>query len=271
MLLILFFIFIVGLSIGSFLNCYLWRMHSNKKLSGRSMCPQCKNTIAWYDNIPVISFLILMAKCRHCKKPISWQYPIVELVTGLLFFLAFIFEIQKLTRAYTADVSAFVNLFLNYQLGLILVRDFFLIAVLIVIFIYDLKWYLILDRVTLPACVIIFALNLLTGSSWSSLVLSGIIGSSFFLIQFIVSNGKWIGGGDIRLGLLMGLALGWPNTLVALFIAYISGSIIGVGLLVWGKKKMDSAVPFGVFLTVGTLVAFFHGTAIVAWYLGLLY
>lgn len=264
----LFFIFLFGLIIGSFLNCLIWRLHTGESMMDRSHCPKCKKQIAWYDNIPVMSFLILGGKCRHCAKKISWQYPIVELATGLLFLLGwqveaanFGFNLSKIGLQFNgANASIFF---------LTILRDWFLIAVMLIIFIYDLRWYLILDIVSLPACLIVFILNILLGFSWQSLVISGIIGGSFFLIQFLVSKGKWIGGGDIRLGLLMGLALGWPGVAVAIMIAYFTGSIVGLGLIAGGKKKWGSEVPLGVFLSFASIVALFWGDKIINWYFSL--
>ena len=250
MLIILIFVFLFGLIIGSFLNCLIWRLHKEESLLGRSYCPKCRKQIAWYDNIPVVSFILLGGKCRSCGKAISWQYPTVEMTTGILFVLAY---------------------FLNYDSVVQLLRDWFIIAVIIVIFIYDLRWYLILDIVTLPACVVVLITNLLLGYSWRNLLISGIIGCSFFLIQFIISRGKWIGGGDLRLGLLMGLALGWPNVVVAILLSYFIGSIIGLGLIFSGRKQWSSQVPLGVFLSVGAIIALFWGEKISGWYLGLFY
>ena len=224
------------------------------------MCPKCKKQISWFDNIPVVSFLALKAKCRNCKKPISWQYLIVELTTAILFSLVFYVSSQMFT-----DFALFTPYF-----WLIVTTKLFILSVLIVVFLYDLKWYLILDIITLPSIVIIFCLNLLTGMSWSSMLISAIIGGSFFLIQFLVSHGKWIGGGDVRLGFLMGIILGWPNILVALFLSYILGSIIGVGLIIIKKKKMDSQIPFGVFLTASTLITMLWGAQMLDWYLSLM-
>jgi prepilin signal peptidase PulO-like enzyme (type II secretory pathway) len=246
-IIILIFAFTFGLIIGSFLNCLIWRLNTGESLLGRSYCPKCKKQIAWHDNFPVLSFAWLGGKCRQCGKKISWQYPIVELATGVLFLVAFI------------------NSF-NY---LFLLRDWFLISVMMVIFIYDLRWYLILDIVTLPACLIILIFNLVLGFSLWNLLISGIIGSSFFLIQFLISNGKWIGGGDIRLGLLMGLALGWPGVLMAIIISYFIGSIVGIGLILAGKKQWGSEVPLGVFLAVGTIITLFWQAQILNWYLNL--
>ena len=248
--------FIFGLLIGSFLNCFIWRLHEKKKVTGRSICTKCKYKIAWFDNIPVLSFLILRGKCRKCKEKISWQYPAVELVTAILFAIA----ITQYNGMKLSDGELYIYLF----------RDFFLISVMIIIFIYDLRWYLIPDIVSLPACIVVFILNLFLGYEWQNLLLSGIIGGGFFLVQFILSRGKWIGGGDIRLGLLMGLALGWPGILLALFIAYILGSIIGMGLILAKKKQLSSQVPFGVFLSIATVITLFWGKGIINWYLGII-
>jgi len=252
--------FIFGLIIGSFINCLIYRLHKKKSLWNRSFCPKCKHKISWYDNIPVFSFLFLKAKCRHCKKGISWQYPVVEFVTALLFALAFYVHANNFNFFSIFDSSI-----------IILIRDWFIISVMIVVFLYDLKYYLILDIITLPSIVIVLILNLVIGVEWQNLLISGIIGLSFFLIQFVVSRGKWIGGGDLRLGLLMGVALGWPLVLLAIMLSYISGSFVGVYLLVRNKKKWGSKLPLGVFLSVGTVVVVLWGQKILAWYLALIF
>lgn len=271
-LILIFAAFGFGLIIGSFLNCLIWRLRKSETILGRSYCPQCKHQLAWYDNIPLFSFIFLKGRCRYCHKPISWQYPLVELVAGLLFALSFYYDILS------QGGSVLGGQFLISDF-LTLIRDWFLVSIMIIIFIYDLRWYLILDVVSLPACLIVLIFNLAIGFyenneilqniPWQGLLFSGIIGSSFFLLQFIISRGKWIGGGDIRLGLLMGLALGWPSIVVALFLAYVLGSVVGLGLIAMGKKQWGSKVPFGVFLSTATLVTLFWGKQLLAWYLGL--
>jgi prepilin signal peptidase PulO-like enzyme (type II secretory pathway) len=252
MIIYLIFIFIFGLIIGSFLNCLIWRLHTEESMWSRSYCPKCKKQIVWYDNIPIFSYIFLLGKCRHCSKKISWQYPVVEFVTGILFVIAFLVNVESL----------------DY---LKLVRDLLIIFVMIIIFVYDLRWYMILDIVTIPAIIIFFIINIILDFSWLGMLLAGFVGGGFFLAQFIVSKGKWIGGGDIRLGLLMGVALGRLDLLIlALMVAYFSGSIIGVGLILAGKRKWSSEVPFGVFLSVATLIALFWGDFILNWYFGLI-
>ncbi len=261
--LILFLTFIFGLAIGSFLNCLIWRLHTGESLWGRSACPKCKNKIAWYDNIPVLSFVFLKAKCRLCHEKISWQYPLIELTVGILFALSFWVHFRFLANISPSDWLAYN---FSWQDYLLIVRDWFFISVMIIVFVYDWRWYLILDVVVLPACLIIFIANLFLGLEWKSLLFSGIIGASFFLIQFVVSRGKWIGGGDIRLGALMGMGLGWPYVLVAIFIAYFIGSIVGIGLILAGRKKMDSQVPLGVFLSIASIIVLFWGKEVMEWY-----
>ncbi|MDD4332801.1 MAG: prepilin peptidase [Patescibacteria group bacterium] len=259
---IYFFIFIFGLCIGSFLNCLIWRMHEEKSIGGRSICPKCLRQLAWYDNIPVFSFLFLRGKCRHCGKPISWQYPVVEIITGFLFLLIFIKNFQT--------ISNYQLLFINHYLLIIILRDWFLIAMMIIIFVYDLRWYLILDRVSLSACILMIIFNLFLGFSWLSLLVCGIIGAGFFLLQFLISRGRWIGGGDIRLGLLMGVSLGrWEYLLVAIVLGYLIGSVAGIGLIASRKKNWGSQVPLGVFLSVSTIITLFCGDKIINWYFGL--
>lgn len=258
------YIFIFGTLIGSFLNCFIWRLYKREGLWNRSYCPKCRGKIAWYDNIPVLSYLILRARCRHCREHISVQYPVVEFITGVLFVLAFynIFGSSDLISNFKFQISnsSYIQL----------LRSFFVISVMIVIFIYDLRWYLILDKVTLPACVIVIVLNLFLGMSLVNFLIAGVVGASFFLFQFVISRGRWIGGGDIRLGLLMGLILGWPHVLTAIFLAYFIGSFVGIALLVSGRKEWGSQIPLGIFLSTAAIMVLFWGDKILSWYFDLI-
>jgi len=171
-------------------------------------------------------------------------------------------------------------MFLCFNVFMILFY-FIAISFLIIIFVYDLKYYLIPDKISISAIVTIFILQgilimfnnnfnfslLLT--PYSLLLFSAIIISGFFALQFLISKGKWIGGGDIRLGFLMGIILGWPMGLVALFLSYILGSLYAIPAVAFGKKKMKSQIPFGTFLTASTLIAMLWGERILNWYLSL--
>ncbi len=247
------FTFIFGLIIGSFLNCLIWRLHTGESLWGRSYCPKCKKKIVWYDNIPLISYFILRGRCRSCKKSISWQYPLIEFLAAFLFMFSFYLN------AKTGSIDSFKIL-----------KDWFIISVMLIVLVYDLRWYLILDKVMFPSLLVVLIINVVLGFSWINLFISAIIGLSFFLIQFVISKGAWIGGGDLRLGLFMGVALGhWKLIILAIFLSYLIGSLVGLFLLFLNKKKWGSKMPLGVFLAMGTIITIFFGQVIVDWYFGL--
>jgi len=256
------FIFLFGLIIGSFLNCLIWRLHTRESLFGRSYCPVCRRKISWYDNIPLLSFIILGGKCRHCQAKISWQYPLVELIIAVLFLLSWQIELNN----FGGGLVILIN---DSKFLLSILRDWLVVSVMAIIFIYDLRWYLILDIITLPAALVILILNLFIDFDWLNLLFSAIIGGSFFLFQFIISRGKWIGGGDIRLGLLIGVSLGWPNVILAIILAYFIGSLVGLSLIFLKKKRWGSKLPLGVFLSTASIIALFWGGKIIAWYFNL--
>jgi prepilin signal peptidase PulO-like enzyme (type II secretory pathway) len=265
-----FLIFIFGLAVGSFLNCIIYRLQKEESfLLKRSYCPNCKKALGWQDLIPVLSFVFLKGKCRYCQRPISWQYPLVELVTGILFvFIAWnqliINPIGIPSGSYGA--SNFLNFFY-----LLIVACF-----LIIIFVSDLRYYIIPDKIIYPAIGLaliynIFLFFILHSSFWAFLnpLLSAILASAFFLAIVLISRGKWMGWGDPKLAFFMGLLLGFPKIIVALFLAFLIGAIMGVGLILTGKKTLKSEVPFGPFLVVGTVIALFYGKTIIEWYLHL--
>lgn len=267
MLILYLFIFILGSCIGSFLNAWVWRLHRDQSIFGRrSYCPQCKTQLKNYDLIPLLSFLFLGGRCRFCKKKISWQYPLVEIATGLLYLIAF--------------VTVADRFIIDPRWKIFLLLYWYFISILIVIFIFDLKYYLILDKITIPAIILIFCLNLILGHSLINLILGAVIAGGFFGLQYKIPQwgrkifGKenmifkleWVGGGDIMLGILMGVMLGWKLALLALFLAYISGAMICIILLITGKKKMQSQIPFGTFLAVAAFIALLWGEQILALY-----
>lgn len=255
------FIFILGAVIGSFLNVVIIRLHNGEKIANsRSHCMHCGHQLNVKDLIPLLSFIIGRGKCRYCGALISWQYPVVELVTGLLFVIITYSVIGFLDPAF---------LWWDFTTFLGWMRNLVFACILLIVFVYDFRWYLILDKVTIPAMVFAFLANIILGVTWQGMLLSAIIGLAFFLIQFLVSKGRWIGGGDLRLGFLMGLMLSWPNIIVGLMLSYFIGAIFGSGLLLFKKKKFNSQIPFGTFLAVGTLIAMLWGGDIISWYMGL--
>ena len=254
-----FFVFILGLVVGSFLNVVILRLKNGEKIiNSRSHCPHCDQILAAKDLIPLVSFLITRGRCRYCRHKISWQYPLVEFFTGWLFLLA-TYNLFGVLGPAMAMYSS--ELFWRW------IRDLFFVAVLVIIFVYDLRWYLILDKVTWPAIIVALAFNWWLGFNLKNLLLAAAVGLVFFGLQLVVSRGQWIGGGDLRLGVLMGAMLGWPAIIVALFFAYILGAGVAIILVALKKKQFRSAVPFGTFLSLGTLITILWGNQIISWYL----
>ncbi len=230
--------FIFGLIIGSFLNVVIFRVYNQESLWwSRSRCLQCNHIIKWYDNIPIFSFLRLQGKCRYCKHKISWQYPLVELSCAILFTIT----------AWQFNDNPELN-------NLMLWRNLLFISILIVIFVMDFNWYVILDVITLPSILIVILINLYLGFGFKNLGLAMFIGFIFFFLQWIISSGKWLGAGDIRMGALMGAMLGYPAIIIALFLSYIIGGVFSLGLLIRKTKQLDSQIPLGTFLSIGTIL-----------------
>ena len=240
-------IFTLGLLIGSFLNAVIYRLHSGEGLiKTRSHCPKCGHILAWYELVPVLSFVIQRGRCRQCRARISLQYPLVEIATASLFILV-----------------------LYYNLPLIYTTT--AVSLLIVIFVYDLKHYIIPDKVIYPA-ILLAGIGLWQQATYAIqyTTYAAFLAAAFFASVFFVSKGKWLGFGDVKLAFFMGLFLGWPNILVALFMAFILGGIIGIALILFNKKTMKSQVPFGPFLVGGTIMSMFWGAEIINWYKGFL-
>jgi leader peptidase (prepilin peptidase) / N-methyltransferase len=271
-------IFFLGLFVGSFLNVIIYRLYSGEQfLRGRSHCPHCGHTLSWYELVPVISFIMQGAKCRACAKPISWQYPFVELATGVLFAFA------------TWHVAAQIDLF-SQSVFYLLSSIFYLLVIsgLIVIFVYDFKHYIIPDSILIVliagTCLALIGgildlpvfLHLGEGAGFAGSlenmlngIVSGICASLPFFAISILSKGMWMGLGDGKFAFFMGMLLGMPYAFVALFLAIWLGAIIGVALIIAGKKGLKSEVPFGPFLIIGTFFALFWGNDIWNFYLQL--
>ena len=240
---------IIGLIIGSFLNAVIHRLKTEESfLRGRSYCPKCKHKLALLDLVPVFSFIFLGGKCRYCHKKISWQYPVVELVTALCFILILITQGIGLSSFLFAIITCF----------------------LIVLFVYDLKHYLVPDKIILPGIVLAAIFSFVLGEPWLNLALGCLIGGGFFMAQILISQGKWVGGGDVRLGIFMGLLLGWQKLIFALFLAYVIGALVGLALILWKRKTWKSQIAFGTFLMAVTFIVMLWGDLVLDWYLGML-
>ncbi len=242
------FVFVFGLAIGSFLNVLIYRLPRDLTLAGRSFCPRCKKQIAWYDNVPVLSFLALGGKCRHCRSPISLQYPLVELTTALLFMLVF---------------------FLSQGSLWLIAYGLWLVSALLVIFAVDLKHQIIPDLIVYPTILVALFFHLLNQQdnnlTISNYLFSAFAASLFFLLLHLLTRGRGMGLGDVKFSFLMGLVLGFPKIIVAFYLAFLTGAIFGVILVLTGRKKFGEHLPFGPFLAGGTILAFFAGEQIFQW------
>ncbi len=263
-LLSLFFSFIFGAIIGSFLNVVILRLPKEEKLGGRSSCPLCHHILAPWDLIPVVSFLWLGGKCRYCRGRISPRYAIIELLSGVLFAFAW--------QHVHPDGTASALLLFKYWTAL---------AVLLAVFTIDLEHYLILDKVIFPGGLIVALLNLsldivlkqpilsFQGYFFPSVIAAVVAALPFFAIWYF-SKGLWMGFGDVKLALFLGIILGWPVVFMGLFIAVTLGGLISLLLLAFTQKTLKSQIPFGTFLSLGAFLALFYGQSLIQWYLSLL-
>lgn len=275
-------VFIFGLILGSFLGMVFHRLEIDEAVRakpgkrdsrakraprhslrdavfGRSRCDHCQKPIAWYDNIPLLSFLLLRGRCRHCGKQISHYHPVLELTAALFLTAAFLFY----GFSWQFAVAGIFGL------------------VMLLLFAYDLKHQLIPGIIVVPAIALALAVlvyqfvSFREGDSaqlllWSgdpmSYLFGGLAVGGFFFLLAAVSKGTWIGGGDIKLGFLIGLLLGWPFAVVALILAYLLGTVYAVILLATRRADLKSSVAFGPMLVMGFFIAAFYADQIVNWY-----
>ncbi len=265
-------VFILGASLGSFLSVVIYRIHSKKKgiILSRSICPHCKKELKWRHLIPVFSWMLLRGKCAYCSKKISSHYTMLEITMGLAFLAVF------LNWNFLQVAPSLANPeFLNYSIDWHVFEKFVFYAIetflLIGIFFYDLLYRQIPDRFSLPAIGVAIAGGLVFGEPSSIDMLIGGGGIfAFFLLQYLLSKGKWIGGGDLRLGALMGILLGWEKGILALVLSYLIGSVFSLALLVQKKATGKTKIAFGPFLVLGIAITIFYGDIILDYYLSIL-
>ncbi len=258
-LLIFILLFVLGTLFGSFASAITHRIHTNDKSFwyGRSKCPKCNKVLHAKNLIPLVSFLLQRGKCKNCHKPISAWYPVSELVCGLLFTLPYL----------SYKFGDYANISTNLIATLIL--SYILIFIMHLIFLYDGKYTLIPDLYSFGLIIFGAILGHLLGLNLVEQLIGLVIGGGFFLAQYLISRGTWVGSGDILLGIGMGILLGPSLILLALFLSYLTGSFIGVFLIATGKASRKSTIPFGPFLMFGTLTSLLVGSKLVDWYLGL--
>lgn len=266
---------LLGLCFGSFVNAMVWRLReqslpaskrqSKGKLSknqlsvakGRSVCPNCGHQLSGLDLLPIISWVALGGKCRYCRKAISWQYPLVEAIAALLFVGSYVFWPRELEGW---EIGAF-SLWLVSLVGLI------------ALVIYDIRWMLLPNRIVFPLYWVSAAYILMRCLSEQSAqpilsALGGVlIGGGIFYLLFRLSDGKWIGGGDVKLGFLLGALVATPlNAAIMLFFASLVGSLMILPLTIAGKMARGTRIPFGPFLILAAVIVVIFGSDISNWY-----
>lgn len=247
MSLLLPFLFFLGAVVGSFLHVVIDRVPKGESIVyPPSHCPHCRHRLAWYDLIPVVSYILLQGKCRYCHAHISYYYPVLEVLTGALFVFVFLFGMQT-------D--------LVYTVYLLFVTSIF-----VIIFFTDFKYGII--PIYSIVIGIMFVSTYLVYSSSIETILSHVYSSLgaflFFFFLFAITKGRGMGFGDVLLVLLLGLFLGFPNVAVALYVSFLTGAAISLILIgVGGKKFRHDTIPFGPFLISGAFFALFWGNTIV--------
>jgi leader peptidase (prepilin peptidase)/N-methyltransferase len=241
----------IGLCIGSFLNVVIYRLPLGQSLvSPGSRCTKCGYALRWYDNIPVLSWAWLLGRCRQCRTPISPQYPIVELVTALLFVL-----VVWLTPA-----------------GPLVVSRLIFVSMLVALFGIDLEHQLLPNVITLPGILVGLMFSAIAPPGWRDAVIGALLGAGVLYgiaaAYYAVRREEGLGMGDVKMLAMIGAFLGWKSVLVTLVLSSFSGALIGVTLIAVQRGNMKLALPFGTFLALGAVAAMFAGDPLIAWYAG---
>ena len=278
---------LLGLCAGSFISALVWRVRQQERLAvsssrlaktikrglptansqqataqdhsilkGRSQCPYCRHTLAWYDLIPLLSWVILRGRCRYCSQSISWQYPAIELSAAAVFVISYSYWPGGV---YGVGDWVLLTTWLATSVGLL------------ALFVYDLRWMMLPNRIIYPTLVVavagrlIYLVSLETDidSAIANWALSVLVASGFFWLIYMASSGKWIGYGDVRLGLITGTILADPLlSLLMIFVASVLGSLVAVPALATGRKHIGSRLPFGPYLIAATFLVLIFGQTV---------
>jgi leader peptidase (prepilin peptidase) / N-methyltransferase len=249
-------VFAVGLIFGSFISALSYRMPRGISINkGRSVCPKCKKKINWYDNVPVLSYIILRGRCRNCGKKISIRYPLIELTTATLFLISYnaIVSCGSVNMGAICDYSSVTGVFTFPFIAA-------LIVLFISIFVTDFEHQLINDElVFIGLGLVLFVFLAFDIDKFFQYVFTGFASSIFFLVLHLITKGKGMGLGDVKFALLGGMLTGWPLVLVWLFLSFLIGSVVGVFLILIGKAKFGKNIAFGPFLIISLLLVLFWG------------
>lgn len=255
MIVLISLIFLVGLAVGSFLNVVVYRVLAGESpLTGRSRCPLCRRQIPWYDLIPLVSFFYLRGRCRFCHRNISWQYPVLECLTGILF--VWWYGVGSVFFRLTEHPHLFIQ------------RGFWLLTgtLLLSLSVADAFYHVLPDLFTVGLGLTTLAYRswltvsgVMQGKDLAMFILSGVGASLFFLSLRLLTRGKGMGWGDVKLAFGLGVLLGWPRLVVALGVAFLTGASVGLILVLVGKKRLREPIGFGPFLVAGTALALVWG------------
>ncbi len=253
-------VFLFGLAVGSFIGAYTYRWPRSLSVKkGRSFCPNCKKKISWYDNFPLLSYIILRGRCRNCSKKISLRYPLIELSLGLIFVVTYYFY-SRCTLASQGEAFCAWNDILGWwTLPYLLIVS----AILLAIFVIDFEHQLIPDELIFFLITLtIFAHIIGTNDKLYSYLLSGFAVSVFLLLLNLATYGRGMGMGDVKLVIPLGLILGWPYILVFLFLSFILGAVVGLVLIAIKRARFGKHIAFGPFLIIASFATLFFGEAL---------
>jgi len=271
------FRFLLGLSVGSFLNVVSLRYKPDKFLlswnilGGRSRCPHCRNELTWRELVPLLSFILQAGRCRNCKQRISLQYPLVELASGMIFLL-----VPTLLPSIYLLQAAWIFVFLILLLASLIDIRLRIIPDEAQIFIALVGFFIVLlseprfslsEGSFLGGYAMIFGLR---GNIWLNHIAGALFGGLLFLVLFLITRGRGMGMGDVKLAAALGFAFGWPDIVLISALSFIIGSVFGLAGIILGKQRMKSMVPFGPFFAAACVIVFFFGFQIADFYFGLL-
>jgi leader peptidase (prepilin peptidase)/N-methyltransferase len=242
----------VGAVIGSFLNVCIYRLPLGKSIAWpASACTSCGRELSWYENIPVLAYTVLRGRCRTCAARISVRYPLVEALTGVMFACAWWY----------------------YGPGVLLLSRLVFGCALIVLFAIDLEHHLLPNSITLPGILVGFVFSLFTPPGWMASLIGILVGGGVLWgvaeAYYRIRHEEGLGMGDVKMLAMIGAFLGWKLTLVTLMMASLSGSAIGIALIVARRGDMKYALPFGTFLALGAAAAATIGDPLLTWYIGI--
>jgi len=245
-------IFILGLIVGSFSNVCIYRIPRNESIIyPASHCPKCRSNIKPVDNIPLLSYILLKGRCRSCKSKISIQYPIVELLTGLIYLIIYLI--------YALSIQSLIYIILS--------------SVLIIIAFIDLNEQIIPDVISLPGIVTGFIISFFVPYiSFINSALGVVVGGGIILIigmgGSVIFKKEAMGGGDVKLAAMIGAFLGWRYVIISLFLGFFLGALAGIFLILAKIKSREDVVPFGPFIVLGSFITLLWGDKIISWYIG---